>query len=480
MMLGFSKTQWSTLHLTWVAFFLTFVAWFNMAPFNTTIMHALGLSSAEINVLMICNVALTIPARIIIGFWVDKYGPQKVFSGLLIFSALVCFAFALAQDFKTLLITRLLMGIVGGGFVVGIKMIAEWFPPQKMGTAQGIYAGWGNFGSAFATFSLPLIALLFSEESGWRIATGLSGLACLIWAVVYYRFCPDAPGKGQNFLVDLHGVIEVTSHKDLTLQILFLFPVYGAITLLIWKLSQHPFSLLSNSLSITLILGMVFLFFLFSLRCWKINIPRLQHPTPEEDKYEFSQIAILSLVYSLTFGSELAVVSMFPQFLETTFSLSVGIAGMLGASYAFMNLVARPGGGWISDRFGRRRTLFIMIFGGMASHWLMGEIDSSWKLTSAITVAIIGSIFLKAGNGACFAVIPLISKPLTGKLAGLAGAYGSVGAVIFLTLFSFMAPQTFFKVIAGYAFLVFLCLFFLKPFSTLSGANKGQLNKKRN
>ena len=89
MMLGFSKTQWSTLHLTWVAFFLTFVAWFNMAPFNTTIMHALGLSSAEINVLMICNVALTIPARIIIGFWVDKYGPQKVFSGLLIFSALV-------------------------------------------------------------------------------------------------------------------------------------------------------------------------------------------------------------------------------------------------------------------------------------------------------------------------------------------------------------------------------------------------------
>ena len=162
---------------------------------------------------------------------------------------------------------------------------------------------------------------------------------------------------------------------------------------------------------------MVFLFLLNALRCWKINIPRLQHPTPEKDKYEFSQIAILSLVYSLTFGSELAVVSMFPQFLETTFSLSVGIAGMLGASYAFMNLVARPGGGWLSDRFGRRRTLFIMIFGGMASHWLMGEIDSSWQLTSAITLSIIGSIFLKAGNGACFAVIPLIAKPLTGKLA---------------------------------------------------------------
>jgi NNP family nitrate/nitrite transporter-like MFS transporter len=86
----------------------------------------------------------------------------------------------------------------------------------------------------------------------------------------------------------------------------------------------------------------------------------------------------------------------------------------------------------------------------------------------------VGSIFLKAGNGACFAVIPLISKPLTGKLAGLAGAYGSVGAVIFLTLFSFVTPQMFFKIIAGYAFLVFLCLFFLKPFRATPGGNRSE------
>ena len=53
-MLGFSETQSRTLHLTWIAFFLTFVAWFNMAPFNTTIMYQLGLKEAEINILMIC------------------------------------------------------------------------------------------------------------------------------------------------------------------------------------------------------------------------------------------------------------------------------------------------------------------------------------------------------------------------------------------------------------------------------------------
>ena len=197
-MLGFTEIQSRTLHLTWIAFFLTFVVWFNMAPFNTTIMHQLGLKEAEINILMICNVALTIPARIFIGSLTDQYGPQKVFSGLLLFAGLVCFAFSMSQNFESLLINRLLMGIVGGGFVVGIKMIAEWFPNNKMGIAQGIYAGWGNFGAAAAAFSLPLIAIPFSIEIGWRIATAFSGILCIIWAFVYFRFCPDILKTNQN------------------------------------------------------------------------------------------------------------------------------------------------------------------------------------------------------------------------------------------------------------------------------------------
>ena len=85
-------------------------------------------------------------------------------------------------------------------------------------------------------------------------------------------------GKVRIFLVDLHGVIEVTSRRDLILQILLLLPIYGALSLFIWKLSGHPFGLISNSLALVLILGMVLLFFLNGLRCWKVNIPRLQTP----------------------------------------------------------------------------------------------------------------------------------------------------------------------------------------------------------
>ena len=467
-MLGFTETQSRTLHLTWIAFFLTFVAWFNMAPFNTTIMHQLDLKEAEINILMICNVALTIPARIAIGSLTDQYGPQKVFSCLLLFAGLICFTFSMSQNFESLLINRLLMGIVGGGFVVGIKMIAEWFPENKMGTAQGIYAGWGNFGAAAAAFSLPLIAIPFSIETGWRIATAFSGILCIIWAFVYFRFCQDIPERNKDYKIDIHGTLEVHSKKDLVLQSILLFPVYAALILFVWKLTGHPLNLISLSISWILIAGLSGVFISNLIQCWKFNLVRIENLKAEKKTYPFSQIAILSLVYSLTFGSELAVVSIFPQFLETTFSISVELAGVLGASYAFMNLVARPGGGWVSDRFGRRRTLSLLVLGGLVSHWFIGEINSNWQLSSAIALSLIGSIFFKAGNGACFAAVPLINKNLTGKMAGLAGAYGSIGAVCFLTLYSFVSPQEFFKIIAAYAFLVFLLLFFLKPFRETS------------
>ena len=214
-----------------------------------------------------------------------------------------------------------------------------------------------------------------------------------------------------------------------------------------------------------LILSMCLLFILNGIRCWQVNMDKLQSSLPEKEQYLFSQIVVLSLVYALTFGSELAVISMFPQFLENTFALSIQVAGALGSSFAIMNLITRPGGGWISDRFGRRATLFALVFGASFCYWGMSGIDKSWSLVTTILLAVICSGFLQAGNGACFAAIPLISKHLTGKLAGLAGAYGSIGAVVFLTLFSFVSPQIFFKILAGYAFLVFLSLFFLKPFS---------------
>ena len=173
-----------TLHMTWFAFFLTFVVWFNLAPFRDEISQTFGLTGAQFKSLLTLNVAMAIPARIVVGMLTDRFGPRKVYSALLLAGSIPCFFFAFAQGYQQLAIARFALGFVGAGFVIGIRMVSEWFPHNELGTAEGIYGGWGNFGSAAAALTLPTIALLFGGENGWRYATAITGALMAI-----YSFC---------------------------------------------------------------------------------------------------------------------------------------------------------------------------------------------------------------------------------------------------------------------------------------------------
>ena len=61
----FTQEKVRVLHYTWIAFFLTFFVWFNMAPLKTAMVESFDfLNGSNFKSLMLCNVALTIPARI--------------------------------------------------------------------------------------------------------------------------------------------------------------------------------------------------------------------------------------------------------------------------------------------------------------------------------------------------------------------------------------------------------------------------------
>lgn len=171
-------------------------------------------------------------------------------------------------------------------------------------------------------------------------------------------------------------------------------------------------------------------------------------PIDELHKYKFKQVAILDLAYLITFGSELAVVSMLPMFFYDTFHESQGItmvqAGFSAAGFAFMNLIARPGGGWISDKFGRKLSLSIFIIGLVIGYYCLSLITSEWPIYAVIALTMCCSFFVQAGEGAVFAMVPLIKRRMTGQIAGMVGAYGNVGAVLFLTVLSFVSPSVFF------------------------------------
>jgi NNP family nitrate/nitrite transporter-like MFS transporter len=72
------------------------------------------------------------------------------------------------------------------------------------------------------------------------------------------------------------------------------------------------------------------------------------------------------------------------------------------------------------------------------------------------------SFFVQAGEGAVFAAVPLIKRRLTGQIAGMTGAYGNVGAVVYLTALSLVDYQTFFMIIAASALLGLGALLFMK------------------
>lgn len=450
------------LHTTWFAFFVTFLVWFNHAPLLTVIQETMGLSDQQIKTLLILNVALTIPARIITGMLVDVYGPRKTYSAMLFTTAALCFFFSLAQTFEALALARFLMGFVGAGFVIGIRMISEWYPAKQLGLAEGIYKGMGNVGSAVAAVSLPTLALLFGGDDGWRYATAITGVIALAYAFVYYFSVSDTPAGSTYFKPNKSGGLEVTSKRDFYFYLLLNIPMYGAMAVLTWKVAL--LGLLSAFTANIIYAALIAIYLFQAKQIFNVNKEIFHKPVEEMLRYNFKQVAILSLAYAVTFGAELAVVSMLPLFFKDTFLIPAALAGIFGASFAVIDVLSCPSGGWISDNFGRKKSLVILLSGASIGFFAMSQITGEWPIALAVAVIMGGSFFLGSAAGCVFALVPLIRRRLTGQIAGMVGAYGNIGAVIFLTVFSFVTADVFFITIGcGIAIAALAAMFLDEP-----------------
>ncbi len=451
------------LHLSWFAFFLSFVVWFNFAPMLSSIKEAFDLTNQQVKALMILNVALTIPARVVIGMLVDRFGPRIVYSALLVCGGIVCVAFAFANSYEAIAMLRFLMGFIGAGFVIGIRLVGEWFPARQVGLAEGVYGGWGNFGSAAAAMALPTLALYFGGPDGWRYAIASTGVVASLYGVFFYWRARNTPKGSTYFKPKKSGGLVVSSKRDLVFYIVMCVPMYLALATLTWKLSPANLGMLNGTASMALYVVLAILFVVQISQILRVNSDVLNNVAiPEMQQYKFKQVAILNVAYFVTFGSELAVVSMLPLFFMETFELTAVAAGMLASGFAFMNLVARPGGGYLSDKFGRRKSLSILIAGLAAGYMVLSTIDSSWTIWVAVVATMCCSFFVQAGEGAVFAIVPLVKRSMTGQIAGMTGAYGNVGAVIFLTVLSFVSASNFFLVIAACAAFIFVAVQFME------------------
>jgi MFS transporter, NNP family, nitrate/nitrite transporter len=479
------RDRYRILHMSWLAFLITFVCWFNFAPFAAIIGKELHLDPAQLKTIAICNLAITIPARIVVGALLDKFGPRKTYSLLLMFALIPCLMTAMAQDFNQLVISRLLMGIVGSGFVIGIRMVAEWFPPKDIGMAQGIYGGWGNFGAFVAEFALPLVAgaaaVLAGGTYNWRLAIAMTGVIAAIYGVVYYNSVTDTPPGKEYKRPKKYGAMTVTSPGSFYGLLAMNFGLIFALGLLAWRLAQPKIHFLNPTSMYMVWAGLLALYIYQSYQAWQVNKEVLtgQKTYSPQERYEFRQVALLQFTYITNFGSELAAVSMLPLFFEKTFGLEHAMAAMIASSYPFLNLVSRPSGGLLSDRMGSRKWTMTIVSVCIGLGYLAAtKINSGWPLAAAVIVMMITAYFAQAGCGGTYAIVPLIKPEITGQIAGNVGAYGNFGGVVYLTIHSLTNDATLFATMGITALVcASLCAFFLKEPQNSFGQETAAVNQ---
>jgi sugar phosphate permease len=129
------------------------------------LMAELGLSNADLGLLSSAYFVAFGCMQLPLGVWLDRYGPRRTESALLLVAAVGAIVFALSTTLAGLWIGRALIGIgVSACLMAALKAYRQWFAPER----QSQLASWmlvaGTGGALVAT--LPVTLAL--PYLGWR------------------------------------------------------------------------------------------------------------------------------------------------------------------------------------------------------------------------------------------------------------------------------------------------------------------------
>jgi NNP family nitrate/nitrite transporter-like MFS transporter len=365
-----------TFHVTWFAFFLCFFGWFGVAPLMPVIREELALTKGQIGNIVISSVAITIFARLLIGWLCDKIGPRVTYTYILILGSLPVMAIGLSNSYESFLLFRLAIGVIGAAFVVTQYHTSVMFAPNVVGTANATTAGWGNMGGGVTQVVMPLIfagfvGLGFVETSAWRYAMVVPGVLLLLMGLAYYRFTQDTP---EGNVADLKRTDPAFRMKAAESK--------GAF----WKACKDT-------------------------RVW-----------------------MLFLIYGACFGIEITIDNIAAIYYFDKFKLSLETAGLIAGLFGMMNIFARTLGGYFGDkagiRYGLKGRVLFLAFALFMEGVALICFSQMTVLPMAIALMLCFSLFVKMSEGATYSVVPFINKKAIGSVSGIVGAGGNVGAVL--------------------------------------------------
>lgn len=188
----------TALVLATLAFAVNFWAWALLSPLGPVYQESLGLSAAEVSVLVAVPVIVGSLGRVVLGALTDRFGGRMVFGVASLLGVVPVVFLAFAVSYPMLLAGGLLLGLTGATFAIGVPFVNAWFPPERRGLALGVF-GMGNIGTAISGFVTPWLA----GEFGGRAPFFVVAVALAVTGVVFLLVGRDAPGarpSGESFL----------------------------------------------------------------------------------------------------------------------------------------------------------------------------------------------------------------------------------------------------------------------------------------
>ncbi len=296
-----------------------------------------------------------------------------------------------------------LSGFGGGAFSASMSNISFFFPKREAGTALGLNAGLGNLGVSVAQFLIP--AVIFIPIFG-----NLGGGAGVVLENGSTLYLQNAP--------------------------------------YIWMPLLAVFALVS----------------LFGMD----NLPTA--------KQSFSDVAaifkmkhnwIMTILYTMTFGSFIGFAFSFPQLIKITFEPALAMKfAFLGA---LIGSLIRPVGGWLSDKFsGAKITLIttvVMILAPLGVIYFTSEAHSNFVGYMAMFMLLFAASGI--GNGSTFKMISSIfPAKMAGPVLGWTSSVAAFGAWAVPKLFKWSiesygsADMAFYSLMTFYVVCLGLCWYY--------------------
>ena len=395
--------QMRAFHLTWVAFFVCFFAWFATAPLMPVIKDDLHLTNDQVYSIGIAGVFATVLARFLIGPLCDKYGPRLTYTVLLAFGALPVIGVAFAWDYTSFLVFRLLIGIIGASFVITQFHTSVMFAPNVVGTANATVGGWGNAGGGVTQSIMPIVLALigawgFSKGMSWRYAQVLPAVLMLVTAVLYWRYTQDTP-DGNFAEMRRMGMSTMVGKK-------------GG-----WDVMKAASK---------------------NYRVW-----------------------LLGACYGASFGVELFVHSIAATYYFNRYQLSLEDAGLAVGAFGLLALFARALGGILSDRLARTKGLdgrTWLLFALMIGEGIfLLAFSHSATVVMAVGMMLVFGLFTHMACGALYALVPFIDRKVLGGVCGIIGAGGNIGGVAAGLLLRYTGQPAFCFEVLGFAAILCAC-----------------------